>query len=257
MISGMGGRGGIVRRMLRAAYAPMAVLALWQAAAWLFDHPVVPGPVAALAELGRQVARGRILLDTLASSGRALAGMALAVAVGLPLGLVMGKSRRFGPVLRPLAYLLFPVPKIAFLPVFIVLLGLGNASKIGLLFVIVVFHIVLAVADGVGEIATDYYSALRVLGLKRPGIYRHLVLPASLPRLLSSMRLSAGTALSVLFFAENYSTRHGLGAFVMNAWIMADYPTMYAGIVALALLGVGMFQAIDLVQRRLCPWLGS
>jgi ABC-type nitrate/sulfonate/bicarbonate transport system permease component len=109
-------------------------------------------------------------------------------------------------------------------------------------------------ADAARGIAAEYFQSLRVLGLGRLALYRQVVVPAVLPTVFSTLKISAGTALSVLFFAENYGTRAGLGKAVMDAWIMADYQAMYGGILVLGAIGWGLFTLIDAAERRVCPW---
>jgi NitT/TauT family transport system permease protein len=243
---------------MKRLVGPLGLLLLWYTLAVAIGRPVVPYPHMVFPALGELLWKGgqpgRLLLDALASLGRVLLGLILALAAGLPLGILIGRSRRAEGLLKPLVYLLFPIPKIAFLPVFIVLLGIGEASKTALLFSVILFHLAVSAADAARGIAAEYFQSLRVLGLGRFALYRHVVVPAVLPTVFSTLKISAGTALSVLFFAENYGTRRGLGKAVMDAWIMADYRAMYAGILVLGAIGWGLFTLIDAAERRACPW---
>jgi NitT/TauT family transport system permease protein len=82
-----------------------------------------------------------------------------------------------------------------------------------------------------------------------------LYIPSTLPQLFSAIRISVGIGIAVLFLAENYATSYGMGYFIMNNWVMINYPRMFAGIVALGLIAATVLAAIDLLQRLLCPWL--
>ena len=106
------------------------------------------------------------------------------------------------------------------------------------------------IVDGQIQVA----RLLRSLGARRGQTFRFLVWPALLPALLSSLRIGTGTALAVLFFAETFGTNVGLGWFVMESWMRMSYVDMYAGILCLALLGLALFLAIDLIQRWACRW---
>lgn len=196
-------------------------------------------------------------LHTLASLVRVVVALAVSLVLAVPAGMVAGTRPRVDRLVSPLAYLLYPVPKIAFLPAFIVLLGLGEASKLALLVTILVFPLYLAARDGVKDIPSDLMVSARTLGLKGFSLVRHVTLPALLPRLFSALRLGVGIALSVLFFAENFATDYGLGSFVMNQWAMMRYADMGWGIGALSVLGLVLFGAVDLVERRFCPWVSS
>lgn len=194
-------------------------------------------------------------LHTLASLARVLVALAVSLALAVPTGVMAGSRPRVDRWVSPLAYLLYPVPKIALLPVFIVLLGLGEASKLALLVTILIFPLYLAARDGVRDIPSDLLVSARTLGLRGWALTRHVFLPALLPRLFSALRLGVGIALSVLFFAENFSTEYGLGSLVMNQWALMRYADMSWGIAALSVLGLVLFVAVDVLERLACPWL--
>ena len=135
------------------------------------------------------------------------------------------------------------------------LLGLGNAAKITLVFIIIVFQLLLAARDGVHEIPRSHFLTVRSLHLSRWQVYRHVVIPATLPRIFTALRLSVGISFSVVFFSESFATRYGIGYFIVDAWAQVVYLDMYAGILALSIAGYLVFQLIDLTQRLACPWL--
>jgi len=194
-------------------------------------------------------------LHTVASFVRVVVALAVSLALAVPAGMAAGARPRVDRWLSPVAYLLYPVPKIALLPAFIVLLGLGEASKLALLVTILIFPFYLAARDGVRDIPADLILSARSLGLKGGALARNVSFPALLPRLFSALRLGVGIALSVLFFAENFSTDYGLGSFVMNQWSILRYAEMSWGIAALSGLGLALFAAVDAAERWACPWL--
>ena len=193
-------------------------------------------------------------LHAAASLGRVLVALAVSLALAVPAGMAAGTRPRIDRWVSPLAYLLYPVPKIALLPAFIVLLGLGEASKLALLVTILIFPFYLAARDGVRDIPADLMLSARSLGLRGGALVRNVLFPALLPKLFSALRLGVGIALSVLFFAENFSTEYGLGSFVMNQWAILHYADMSWGIAALSALGLALFAAVDWAERRACPW---
>jgi len=193
-------------------------------------------------------------LHTLASLVRVVVALAVSVLIAVPSGLWAGRRPRADRWVSPVAYLLYPVPKIALLPALIVVLGLGEPSKIALLVTVLVFPLYLAARDGVRAIDHDLWTAARTLDLGPRAQLVHVVLPGVLPRLFSVLRLAVGMALSVLFFAESYATDFGLGAFIMNQWSMMRYAEMTGGIVAISLLGWALFVAVDQAERLWCPW---
>jgi ABC-type nitrate/sulfonate/bicarbonate transport system permease component len=154
----------------------------------------------------------------------------------------------------PVAYVLFPVPKIALLPAIMLLFGLGNIAKALVVFLVLFFQVLVAARDGAREVPAPYLLSLRSLGAGRAQTLRFVIMPALLPALLSSLRIGIGTALAVLFFAETFGTTRGLGWFVMECWMRMSYVDMFAGILCLGLLGLALFLLIDVLHRHACRW---
>jgi NitT/TauT family transport system permease protein len=242
-----------VRRLLPGFGAAAGLVALWAAAALLAARPSLPAPWSTAACLAGLLGRG-FGWHLAASLGRIAAALGIGLAIGLPLGILLGLRRRADQLVTPLVYLVFPLPKIAFLPLFILLLGLGEASKIALIATIVVFPMILAARDGIRAIPPELFLAARSLSLTPRSWPRHLILPAILPTVFSALRVCVGIAVSVLFFAENWATEWGLGCFIVNSWAIMRYDELWAGILSMSLLGLGLFGLIDVAERLFCPW---
>lgn len=228
-------------------------LALWAGMAYLLQMPVIPSPVQVLLRLAAKFP------DTIAvhagySLMRIVLGLFAAVAVGYPVGVLMGYFPRVNRLLAPLLYLTYPVPKIALLPVVMLLFGVGEWSKLILVFLIIVFQVVVAVRDAVAAIPSETYAPLRVLGASFAQIVRHIIVPASLPKFITAVRVAMATAISVLFFTETFGTQYGIGYYIMDAWLRVNYLDMYAGIVVLSTMGLMLFILLDWTERRLCAW---
>ncbi|EHG22670.1 hypothetical protein HMPREF9334_00055 [Selenomonas infelix ATCC 43532] len=228
-------------------------LALWAGMAYLLQMPVIPSPVQVLLRLAAKFP------DTIAvhagySLMRIVLGLFAAVAVGYPIGVLMGYFPRVNRLLAPLLYLTYPVPKIALLPVVMLLFGVGEWSKLILVFLIIVFQVVVAVRDAVAAIPSETYAPLRVLGASFVQIVRHIIVPASLPKFITAVRVAMATAISVLFFTETFGTQYGIGYYIMDAWLRVNYLDMYAGIVVLSAMGLLLFVLLDWTERRLCAW---
>lgn len=234
----------------------LSLLPVWWLASLISGGRIVPDPAAVLT-------RFFVLLPSVlwrhafASLARIAAGLALALVTAVPAGLVVGRSRHLDRAFSPLAYLLYPVPKIALLPVIMLLLGLSDASKVTVVFLVLFFQLFVAARDAAKGIPEQYLISLRSLGAGRLQAARYVIWPALLPQVLSALRVGAGTALAVLFFAETFGTRQGLGYFVMESWMRLAYPDMYAGILGLGVLGLAIFKSIDAVQHRACRWRGA
>ncbi len=232
----------------------LIVLLLWYAMHIFIDSRVIPAPTETVIMFFKLI-QNNLLLHMGVSLYRIIVSVLISLAIGVPLGLWMGLSKAADSVLSPAAYILYPIPKIAFLPVFMILLGLGDGSKIVLIITIIIFPILLAARDGVKEISHQLIDSVKSLGLNRIQIFTNLVVPSVMPKIFSSLRISIGISISALFFSENFATTYGLGFFIMNAWTMVRYVEMFAGILALSLMGLVIFKLIDLMERKLCPWI--
>ncbi len=252
-VPGAASRTGL--RDVRKTLAGLLLVTLaWELLHLALGTSAVPSPRDAVETLF-----GRLGRDLPAHLGASLARILVAtlvqVVLGGALGMVIGASHRAAALIGPAVSVLYPAPKIAFLPVFMITLGIGESSKILFVVTVAIFQTIVALRDGVAEIPPNLRLAARSLGLGRLGMFRHLILPALVPRLFTSARLGVGVGMSALFFAENYATRYGVGYLIMNSFSMADYKATYAGILALSLMALALFAAIDAVERRLCPWL--
>ena len=191
------------------------------------------------------------------ASWQRIAGVVLSIAAlgaAVPLGLITGSERWWDRRLSPFIYLLYPIPHVVLLPLVILLFGIGNLSKIVLIGLIVFFQILVTTRDAARAIHPNYLLTMRTLGASRAQIYRHVIWPATLPRILTALRISIGTAVAILFFVESFATTRGLGFVIMDAWGQADYERLYAGIVAMAALGLCLYLLLDLVEERVCRW---
>lgn len=235
--------------------ATLALFVIWQISAMLLNEPILPGPLAALQALVHELLYGDLLVHFLASLWRVLASTALAIVLAAPAGLALGQSKRLNSLFSPLIYLLYPVPKVVLVPIVLLFFGLGDLPKIILIFLILFFQILVLVRDQAAAIRPELVQSVRSLGAGRRALFRFVYLPASLPAILTALRQSVGTAVAVLYVAELFATRRGLGYYIyLNGSTLYNYPAMYAGILALSLMGLGLYFGVDWLERRLCPW---
>lgn len=242
-----------MRKQTKTLYAGLTVLLFWTALHLTIRSAIIPSPWLTL----------QVTIDILptlmrhlaVSLGRVLSAVMIAVFLGGAIGLWIGLSNRADQWITPVVYLLYPLPKIAFLPILMILFGLGNAPKIILIVMIIIFQIILAARDGVREISRELIVSVQSLGLGRLDLYRHLVLPAVLPKVITAARISIGVSISVLFFGESFATTYGIGYFIMNSWLMVNYVEMFGGILILSLAGLVLFKLIDLFESHFCRWI--
>jgi ABC-type nitrate/sulfonate/bicarbonate transport system permease component len=242
----------LARKALGYVGATAALLLVWWLVALAVHSPALPGPVVAISAFAGQW--GAIWPQILVSAGRVVAAMAIGTLLAVPLGLTLGRSPRADAVAAPLIFLTYPIPKVVFLPVLFVLLGLGNLPKIALIAVIVFFQILVTARDAAKAVPEGSVLSVRSLGASRLDVYRHVVVPASLPDIFTALRIGTGTAIAVLFLAETIAGSDGIGYYIGDAWGMIDYPAMFAGIIGMALLGVALYEALDALEAASTRW---
>ncbi len=235
-------------------FALVGLLLIWQVAAMVLHSSILPTPILVIGALFNGL-RADLPGHFLASLWRVTASMLLSVALAAPAGLVIGQSKRLSQIFAPVIYLLYPIPKVVFVTILLLFLGVGDASKIALIFLILFFQILVLVRDQAAGIPPQLIHSLRSLGAGRRALFRFVYLPASLPAILTALRQSVGTAVAVLYIAELFATRKGLGYYIYyNGSTLLDYPAMYAGVLAMSLLGLGLYFGVDWLEKVLCPW---
>jgi sulfonate transport system permease protein len=231
-------------------------LAIWQvssSAGWV-NAAVLPPIDTIVTALWNGLAGGTLLGDIAISLQRAGLAFAAAVAVAIPLGLFMGQVRAVETALDPILQVFRQTSALALYPVFILLLGLGEASKVFVIFWATLFPLLLNTISGVKQVDPKLLEMARVYGAARLTVFRRVVLPGAVPSIFVGLRLSATTALLLLIASEMIGANKGIGFQVMNAQYNFQIPLMFAAIVILAGLGLIANQALVSLQRRLCRW---
>ncbi|RWP34797.1 MAG: ABC transporter permease [Mesorhizobium sp.] len=234
----------------------IAFLAIWQvssSAGWV-NAAVLPPVDTIVSALWNGLAGGTLLGDIAISVQRAGLAFAAAVAVAIPLGLFMGQVRAVETALDPILQVFRQTSALALYPVFILLLGLGEASKVFVIFWATLFPLLLNTISGVKQVDPKLLEMARVYGATRLTAFRRVVLPGAVPSIFVGLRLSATTALLLLIASEMIGANKGIGFQVMNAQYNFQIPLMFAAIVILAGLGLIANQALVSLQRRLCRW---
>ncbi len=229
------------------------LIGLWQAAAVLADSYIFPTFLQVMKSLAGNFIW--ILFHGFYSSLRLAGGVFFAAFFGVPAGILIGYHKHLSDFFSPVIYLLAPIPKIALLPMIMLLFGIGDLSKIFIIFIIMYFQVIVAAHDAVKNIPREYFIPLRTIRAGHKAIIFHIILPAVLPEIFTSVRIGLATGISVLFFAETFGTRWGLGFYIMDMWMRLDYKQMYAGILVLGILGLISVTIVNRLQRRICPWM--
>ena len=235
----------------------IAIIAFWEIGGnlgWI-NRAVFPPPSTILVTLWNALEAGRVIPDIAISLQRAGIAFLAAALVGIPLGLGMGQIPLVERALDPILQLFRQTSALALYPVFIMFLGLGEASKVFVIFWATLFPILLATIGGVKGVDIKLIEMAKCYGASWPTIFKRLILPASLPSIFVGLRLSATTALLLLIAAEMIGANQGLGYLVMSAQYNFQIPLMFGAILLLAALGLGANSILVAVQRRLCRWV--
>jgi len=243
----------LLRRLLIQLAGVAALMLFWHLGAVALDKPVLPTPLSAIETFARDLPRG-LGEHFLISLSRVAVSVAAAFALAVPLGLFLGREERFDRFVAPLIYVIYPIPIIVFLPVIMSFFGVGDFSKVLLIVIVVFFQLLVTTRDASRQVNSAVIDSVRSLGARPLDIYRHVIWPAVLPKVFTALRIGSGTAIAVLFIAETIASQEGLGYYLLDAWTQWHYPQLYAGIIAMGIMGFAVYTVIDLADRWLCPW---
>lgn len=221
----------------------------------------LPGPHAILVAL-QQAWDGGFDGNTLpvqagASLMRVLSAFILAAAAGIPAGLAMGVSRRARAMLDPVIEFYRPLPPLAYLPLMVIWFGIGETSKIMLIFLACFAPVALATRSGVLSASRDQVNAALSMGATRWQVLRHVVLPAATPEILVGLRIGMGVGWTTLVAAEMVAANAGLGQMVLNASNFLRTDVVIMGILVIGLFAVLFEVGMRWLERRLVPWKGK
>lgn len=235
---------------------PVLALVVWQAAASLgwIDRRFFPAPTDVLREGRKLIANGNLQKHVWASLWRILVGMFIGVLSGVIVGVVLGVSRYFRAAFDPLLSALYTVPKLALLPMLLLLLGLGEGPKIALVAITVFFFMWIATMEAVSSGEEHYREAARSFGCSRWQILRYVIIPSATPQVMVGVRISTGIAVLTVVAAEMLQGDDGLGFLIWHSWSLFKADQMYVGIIASAVLGLVLSLVVQIVSRLSAPW---
>jgi ABC-type nitrate/sulfonate/bicarbonate transport system permease component len=208
-------------------------------------------------KLAEMVADGSIWPHIVASGEVLVVGFGLSVLVGVPLGLIMGRSPLVAATAEPFVAALYASPQVAFLPLLIIWLGIGLTSKVALVFVSSFIIMLINTETGVAQVDPRLIETARSFTANERQILRMIVLPAALPLIIAGMRLAIGRALVMVVVAEIYASNQGLGYLIFQAGGMYDTAQVFVGVGILAAAGVTLNALLRALERRLAPWRGG
>ncbi len=236
--------------------SPFVVLLVWEllVRTRVLDSRFFPAPSGVSRTLFALITSGVLLNDIGISLIRIGAGFAIGATTGMVLGLLMGLSRLVRAAIKPLVGVIYPIPKIAILPLVMLIFGLGELSKYAIVAIGVFFIVMLNTMAGVMTIDKIYLDVGRNFGARRDDVLRTIAIPGALPLIFTGLRLAWGTALLLIVAAEFVSSRSGIGYRIWNAWQTFAVEEMYSGLLTISALGLFSFAILDVIERHLIPW---
>jgi taurine transport system permease protein len=249
----------------RAWFVGSAVfwLMLWWVAAHVEIVPplFLPTPERVVARAAAVISEGfadaTLLQHAIASLARVVAALTLAIAVAVPLGIGMGLSATVRGLFDPVIEAYRPVPPLAYLPLVVIWFGIGETSKILLIFLAILPAITLSTAAGVRTVPIERLNAARTMGASRFQVIRHVVLPNALPEIITGTRIGLSVGWSTLVAAELVAATRGLGFMIQSASNFLVTDVVILGILTIAAIAFAIEFAMRLLERRLAPWKGK
>ncbi len=247
---------------LRVATAMVIIAGWWLAAHFAVVPPLfLPAPEAILAQLisiaHDGFADATLAEHVLASLGRVFTALAFAILLGVPAGLAIGLSRVARGILDPIIEFIRPIPPLAYLPLIVIWCGIGELTKVLVIFIAVFAPVAIASAAGVASVPADRIDAGRALGATRLQLVTHVILPNALPSVLTGLRIGLGVGWSTLVAAELVAATRGLGFMVQTAAQFLETDVVLMGILMIAVIAIALDALVRFAERLLVPWAGK
>lgn len=235
---------------------PLLLLLAWELAAragWI-DTRFFPAPTHIWTAGVDLVSSGELQDALLISLRRVAWGFFLGSFAGIALGVVLAQSRVMRNSLQPLIYALWTVPKVALLPLFLLIFGIGETPIVILIAITCFFLVFIPTLAAMISVPFAYREAAQSFEANRWQVLRHVTIPASLPQIFVALRLTAGASILTLVAVEFVQSRAGIGFLIWNSWSLFLADRMYVGIVVIAVVGAVFTLLVALVGRKLSPW---
>ncbi len=250
--------GGFAPRRLRWVGPVVFILLIafieWGTQSGVISALTLPKPSDVLATFGELWQSGLLFKHLLPSLSRLAVGSALGISTGILVGVLIGLLPYVRAGLVPLVAAIFPIPKIALLPLFVIWFGIDEPSKYALIAFGTFTPTVVATYGAVDNVDRSLIRMGQSFGLSWLSIVRKIVLPGAMPGILSGLRISLAIAIILLVAAEMLGAQYGIGAYILEAGSLYDLERLFAGVVILSLLGVLTSAGIGLIERRLLAW---
>jgi ABC-type nitrate/sulfonate/bicarbonate transport system permease component len=234
----------------------IAVLIAWEilARSGLFTPFLLPSVTTTVTRIAADAQSGVLFINIGVTVARALAGFALAAVLGIALGTLMARVKLVHWFFDPIISIGFPMPKIAFLPIIILWLGVYDTPKIFMIVIEAIFPIVTATLTGIAGVERELQWSARNMGANEREVVWDVVVPAASPQIMTGLQVALPIALIVAIVTEMLMGGYGVGSAMVDAWRFADSPGVFAGIVEMAIVGFVMVRSMAVLRRRMLLW---
>jgi ABC-type nitrate/sulfonate/bicarbonate transport system permease component len=236
--------------------SPIAFLLVWEGIvrAGLVDARFVPPPSAVVLRFFDMLQSGELWKNVSITLFRIACGYVMGCIPGIAIGLLMAMYKPLRYVLDPLVAAIFPIPKIALMPLLLLAFGIGEMSKIVLVAIGTFFPVLISTYAGAANIDGIYLDAARNFGAKPPMMFREVIFFGALPAIFAGLRLALGTSFLIIVAAEFVSADTGIGQMIWQSWQTLQVDEMFVGVVLIGVLGVASTAILQEIEFRLMPW---
>jgi ABC-type nitrate/sulfonate/bicarbonate transport system permease component len=244
------------RERLLMFMSPIGLLLIWQLLlmAGFGDRRFIPAPTDIAVRFGALVASGELAEHTLATLYRVFAGFFIGVIPAIIVGLLMAMFRPVRIFFDPLIAVIFPIPKVALMPLLLLAFGFGDASKIALVAIAVFFPVIINTYVGAANIEKIYWDVAKNYGASQMVMFTRIIFFGALPTIFAGLRIAMAVSFIVLVAAEFVASTTGIGYLIWNSWELLQVDTMFVGIVVVGILGLITSVALAELERVVIPW---
>jgi ABC-type nitrate/sulfonate/bicarbonate transport system permease component len=252
----MSGFSAKARDRLLYLISPIGLLAVWQLLlmAGIGDRRFIPAPSDIALRFWALIENGELALHTGVTLLRVFAGFVIGAIPGVATGLLMAMFKPVRIFFDPLIAALFPIPKIALMPLLLLAFGFGDASKIALVAIAVFFPVIVNTYTGAANIEKIYWDVAKNFGASQTVMFTRVVFFGALPMIFAGLRIALAVSFIVLVAAEFVATKSGLGYLIWNSWELLQVDIMFVGIVTIGVLGLITSALFQEIERKVIPW---
>jgi ABC-type nitrate/sulfonate/bicarbonate transport system permease component len=236
--------------------SPIGLLILWQLLlmAGIGDRRFIPAPTDIAVRFWTLIRNGELAMHTGVTLVRVFAGFVIGAIPGVAVGLLMAMFKPVRIFFDPLIAALFPIPKIALMPLLLLAFGFGDASKIALVAIAVFFPVIVNTYTGASNIEKLYWDVAKNYGASQWVMFTRIVFFGALPMIFAGLRIALAVSFIVLVAAEFVATKSGLGYLIWNSWELLQVDIMFVGIVTIGVLGLITSALFQEIERKVIPW---